>query len=125
MTTLTAGGPEKMRSPWSFMASVCLHFWGLAWVAIGHTLRLEPAKSIFDSQIAPNEKHIVWYKLSEKLPEVKPGETKRDVRPPKASSRFEQQISAGVKKSPKLPQLILAPQPELHPAEPLPLPNIV
>src|SRR4051812_30322767 len=124
MTTLTTGGPERMRSPWSFMASMCLHFWVLAWVAIGHVIRMEPPKSIFDREIGPNEKRIVWYKLSQKLPEVKPVEARRDVRPPKASSRFEQQISAGMKENSKLPQLILAPQPELHPAEPLPLPNI-
>ena len=48
---------------------------------------------------------------------VTPPEMKRDARPPKASSRFEQQISAGARENPKLPQMILAPQPEMHPAQ--------
>jgi TonB family protein len=124
MTALSAGVPQPMRSPWSFMGSICLHGWVLAWVALG-PLPLEPNRPLYEREIQPNEKKIIWYKLSDRLPDVTPPESKRDLRPPRARGRFEQSVTAGPKDNTRPAQLIWAPAPEIAPAEPLPLPNIV
>jgi TonB family protein len=125
MSSLTGSVPPPMRSPWSFMGSICLHTWVLAWVALGPSLPLERSKSLYEREIQPYEKHIVWYRLSERLPDVTPPEAKRDVRPLRAKAKFEQNIAAGPRDTDRPPQLIFTPAPEITPAAPLPLPNIV
>jgi len=125
MTSLSAQVPQPMRSPWSFMGSICLHAWVLAWVAMGPSLSLERAKSLYENELQPSEKHIVWYKLSDRLPDVTPPEAKRDARPLRARAKFDQNMAAGPRDLARPPQLILAPAPEITPAKPLPLPNIV
>ena len=125
MNTLADSVPQPMRSPWSFMGSVCLHCWVLAWVALGPSIGLERPKSLYDREIQPNEKKIVWYKLSDRLPDVTPPEAKRAAHPTRAKAKFDQNIAAGAKDNSRVPQLILAPAPEIAPAKPLPLPNIV
>jgi TonB family protein len=125
MTSLTDATPQSMRSPWSFMGSVCVHVWILAWVALGTSIPLERLKSPYQREIEPYEKHIVWYKLSDRLPDVAPPAAKRDVRPLRAKAKFEQNIVAGSSDTKRPPQLIFAPAPEIAPSKPLPLPNIV
>ena len=125
MTALSDSVPPPMRSPWSFMGSVCLHCWVLAWIALGPPIKLERRQSLYEREIQPNEKKIVWYKLSERLPDVTPPEARRDARPLRAGAKFEQNIAAGPRDSARPPQLILAPAPEITLAKPLPLPNIV
>src|ERR1035441_9060513 len=125
MTSLTGNRPQSMRSPWSFMGSVCLHAWVLAWVALAPAIPLERQRSLYEREIQANEKHIIWYKLSDKLPDVTPPMPKRDARPLRARTRFDQNIAAGPRDSLRPPQLIFAPAPEITPAKPLPLPNIV
>ena len=126
MTSLAGGTPQPMRSPWSFMGSVCLHAWVLAWVALGSPVgSLERQRSLYDREIQPNETRIVWYKLSDRLPDVTPPAAKRDVRPLRARAKFEQNIAAGPRDTDRPPQLIFAPAPEIAPSKPLPLPNIV
>jgi TonB family protein len=125
MTSLTDTVPQPMRSPWSFMGSVCLHTWVLAWVVVGPAIPLERAKSLYEREIQPYEKHIIWYKLSDRLPDVTPPEAKRDSRPLRAKTKFEQSIAAGPRDTERPPQLIFAPAPEITPAKALPLPNIV
>jgi len=125
MTSLTETAPQSMRSPWSFMGSVCLHTWVLAWVVLGPSLSMERQKSLYEREIQPYEKHIVWYKLSERLPDMTPPAAKHDSRPLRAKTRFNQNIVAGPKDTDRPPQLIFAPAPEITPAKPLPLPNIV
>lgn len=114
-----------MRSPWSFMGSVCLHTWVLAWVALGPAIPRERLKSLYEREIQPYEKHLVWYKLSDRLPNVTPPEARRDARPLRATAKFEQNMVAGPRDTARPPQLIFAPAPEITPAAPLPLPNIV
>ena len=106
------------------MGSVCLHGWVLAWVALGQ-LPSEPSRPLYEREIQPNEKKIVWYKLSDRLPDVTPARARRDPRPPRARSKFEQNMVAGPRDNARPAQLILAQAPEIAPAEPLPLPNIV
>ena len=57
MTSLPDNEPQPMRSPWSFMGSICLHAWVLAWVALSPALP-PPAKSLYEREIQPYEKHI-------------------------------------------------------------------
>jgi len=126
MTSLSGGTPQPMRSPWSFMGSVCLHAWVLAWVALGSpVVSLERQRSLYEREIQPNETRIVWYKLSDRLPDVTPPEAKPNPRPVRAKTRFQQNIAAGTNDNARPPQLILAPAPEITPPKPLPLPNIV
>jgi TonB family protein len=125
MTALSDSVPPPMRSPWSFMGSICLHGWVLAWVALGTSLPLERRKSLYEREIQPSEKRIVWYKLSDRLPDVTPPEAKRDARPLRARKMFDQNLAAGPRDDARPPQLIWAPAPEITPAKPLPLPNIV
>jgi len=107
------------------MGSVCVHLWILAWVALAPALPRERLKSLYEREIEPYEKHIVWYKLSDRLPDVTPPAAKRDFRPLRAKAKFEQNIAAGPADSDRPPQLIFAPAPEIAPSKPLPLPNIV
>jgi hypothetical protein len=125
MTALSDSVPQPMRSPWSFMGSICLHTWVLAWVALGPAIPREREKSLYEREIQPYEKHIVWYKLSDRLPDITPPAAKRDARPLRAKAKFEQNIVAGPRDSAQPPQVIIAPAPEITPAAPLPLPNIV
>src|SRR5271165_5711584 len=113
MTSLSHSAPEPMRSPWSFMGSVCLHGWVLAWVALVPAIPLEHAKSLYQREIQPNEKHIVWYKMSDRLPDVTPPQAKRDARPLRARRVFEQNIVADARDTAHPPQLIWAPAPEI------------
>jgi TonB family protein len=124
MTSLTDTAPEPMRSPWGFMGSLGFHAWVLAWVALGSVMPPAP-KSLYQREFQPYEKHIVWYKLSDRLPDVTPPAAKRDVLPLRARARFDQNIVAGPRDTDHPPQLIFAPAPEISPAKPLPLPNIV
>ncbi len=124
MISLTGNPPQTMRGPWSFMGSIVMHAWVLAWVALIPAIPRDP-KSLYEREIQPYEKHIVWYKLSDRLPDVKPPETPRDSRPLRAAAKFEQNMVAGPKDTDRPPQMIFAPVPEIAPAKPLPLPNIV
>jgi TonB family protein len=97
----------------------------LAWVALGPPISLERPRSLYEREIQPSEKKIVWYKLADRLPNVTPPEAKPNPRPPRARARFEQNIAAGPRDTARPPQLILGPAPEITPSKPIPLPNIV
>jgi TonB family protein len=125
MTSLHETGPQPMRSPWSFMGSFGLHIFVLLWVALAPAIPTERPKSLFEREIQPYEKHIVWYKLSDRLPDIAPPQTRHDALPLRAREKFEQNIVAGPKDTDRPPQLIFTPAPEITPVKPLPLPNIV
>ena len=72
MTSLTGSNPQRMRSPWSFMGSMGLHMMVLAWVALVPSIPPAHYQSLYEREILPYQKHIVWYKLSERLPDVTP-----------------------------------------------------
>jgi len=125
MTSLNGSVETQMRSPWSFMGSVCLHTWVLAWVALAPAIPSELKNPLAQREFPLQDQHIVWYKLSDRLPNVTPPQGKHDVRPLRARAKFEQNIVAGPKDTDRPPQVIFAPAPEITPAKPLPLPNIV
>ena len=125
MTSLHGTDPQTMRSPWAFMGSICMHTWVLAWVALAPAIPSELKNPLAQREFPLQDEHIVWYKLSDRLPDVRPLQARHDVRPPRARAKFEQNIVAGPKDTNRPPQLIFAPAPEIAPAKPLPLPNIV
>jgi hypothetical protein len=134
MTSLTETAPQPMRSPWGFMGSLCLHTWVLAWVALAPAIPPAQTKSLYQREIQPYERHIVWYKLSDRLPDVTPPAAKHDMRPLRAKARFEQNIVAGPKDTDRPPNIVaLAPQrppalpftaPRIEPRAPEPTPSL-
>src|SRR3954468_13273553 len=96
MTVVYRGSTTPVRSFLSFAVSCCVHGSVLAWVILGGSGRPQaPAKSIYDQEIRPNEKKIVWYSLQEKLPEIGPADVSHDVRPPRARVKAPQIMLAG------------------------------
>jgi TonB family protein len=126
MTLLEAKskGPGKTLS---FAASVGLHGVVLSWMVLGPPLpgSEPPPKSLYDQEIKPNEKKIVWYAANEKLPDITPSESSPDSQPPRAKLLVKQTIVSGPKDEEDAAQRIFMPAPEVVLPEPLPLPNVV
>jgi len=85
----------------------------------------EPRKSIYDQEIKPSEKKIIWYHLSEKLPDISPTDAPLDPRPPRATVKAKQTIVSGPKDQEGATQRIWMPAPEVATPKPLPLPNVI
>jgi TonB family protein len=126
---MMAEGPITMvrgRSWLSFAVSGCLHGCVLAWVILGGARQPpERAQSIYDREIRPYEKKIVWYSLQEKLPEIAPADTQAGARPPRASAKAPQTMVAGARDDARPAPLIWAPEPEVAAPKEVPLPNVV
>ena len=126
---MTAGGGGTIngkRSWSSFAESGCLHGCVLAWVILGRTGEPpERAQSLYDREIRPYEKKIVWYNLQEKLPEIAPESTPTDARPPRAKVKAPQAMVAGARDDTRPAPLIWAPEPETAARKEVPLPNVV
>ena len=105
-------GKQRRRSPLSFGVSGSLHGGVLAWVILSGA-REPRAKSIYDQEIRPNERKIVWYNLREKLPEISPPEAQADSHPERARVKAPQTMVSGVRDDPKPSQLIWSPEPEM------------
>src|SRR5450759_3108028 len=132
---MAAGGGTipRGRSWISFAVSGCLHGSVLAWVILGGTgwppHDTPGAQSIYDREIRPNEKRIVWYSLREKLPEIAPADAEFDARRtqrlPRARVKAPQTIVAGARDDARPAPLIWAPEPEMTAPKEMPLPNVV
>lgn len=106
--------------------SGCLHGCVLAWVILGRTGGPpEREQSLYDREIRPYEKKIVWYNLQEKLPEVAPENAQADARPPRAREKATQAMVAGAKDDARAAALIWTPEPEIVAPKEVPLPNVV
>ena len=126
MTLAFRGNPGKLRGPFSFLFSACVHAGLLAWLVVaGEWAAEEKAQSLYDMEIRPHESHLIWYNLHDKLPEVRPSATPAAAKPQRALRQFNQEIAVGPKELPKPPQLIQTPAPEIALAKPLPLPNVL
>src|ERR1035437_5089320 len=123
------GTIPRERNWHSFAVSGCLHGCVLACVILGDSGRLRHdtpgAQSIYDREIRPNEKRIVWYSLREKLPEIAPADLLPDARPARARVKAPQTIVAGARDDARPAPLIWAPEPEVAPPKEMPLPNVV
>src|ERR1039458_733357 len=113
-----------MRRPFSFSVSLGVHGSLLAWVALSPAIS-QPPRSLYDIAIRPHENRLIWYKLSDRLPDIRPAQSSSDPRPPRATRKFPQNIVAGARDDSRPPQLIWAPAPEVQTPKPLPLPNVV
>ena len=97
MRTAVRGAPSR-RSPTAFLMSGTLHTLALGWVALGPALRIPPPPpSLYDSEIRPNEKRLVWYDLRERLPDVRPAEARQAAKPPRARIQLDQTLVAGAR----------------------------
>src|SRR3954468_10160954 len=98
------GAKQGRRNPLSFGVSGCLHGSVLAWVILSGAGGPR-AKSIYDQEIRPNEKKIIWYNLREKLPEISPPQTQADARPERARVKAPQTMVSGLTDDAKPNQL--------------------
>ena len=114
-----------MRRPFSFSVSLGVHGSLLAWVALGGVVSAPPPRSLYDIAIRPHQDRLIWYKLSDRLPDIRPAQASADPRPPRATRKFPQNIVAGARDRSRPPQLIWAPAPEVQTPKLLPLPNVV
>lgn len=98
-----------------FGISLGLHAAVLAWVASGPAREAaRGAKSLYSQEIAPYEKHIVWYHFRDKLPEVSPLERRGPSRLPKAETRAVQTVVAAPPHAPRANQLVWLPAPQIE-----------
>jgi TonB family protein len=117
-----------LRRPMSFSTSGLIHGAVLAYVAFGTAWQhaAEPRLSLYDQQIRPHEKKIIWYHVREALPEIRPPKmTHAAARPLRATRKFSQPIVAGARDDSRPPQLVWAPAPETAAPKMQPLPNVV
>jgi len=123
------GTIPRERNWHSFAVSGCLHLCVLAWVILGDSVGprhdAPGAKSIYDLEIRPNEKRIVWYSLREKLPEIAPADLLPDARPARARVKRPETMVAGARDDARPAPLIWAPEPEVAAPKEMPLPNVV
>ncbi|HWB87174.1 MAG TPA: TonB family protein [Bryobacteraceae bacterium] len=123
MVVVIRGTTEPLRRSFSFSVSACCHGAILIWVAVVPALRA-PEPSLYDQVIRPEENHIVWYNLRERLPDVTPSDRK-EARPARARIRFDQTLVASAKRPTPVRQMILSPAPEIEMRHELPSPNIL
>jgi TonB family protein len=124
--TLPVAEKSRLRSSASFAVSACVHSWVLAWVVLsGAAAPQARPKSIYDQEIRPSEKKIVWYSLRDKLPEISPPDAASDARPPRARQKAPQIMVSGKTDDPNPRQLIWTPAPEIAAPKPAPLPNAI
>src|SRR5689334_15747019 len=92
----------------------------------GRWPRPEPAVSMYDQEIRPHERRIVWYHVRGNLPDVSASGSVEESRPLRALRRFDQSIVAGRKDDPNAaPQLVWNPEPEVSRALSEQLPNLL
>src|ERR1019366_1077345 len=126
MRVVYRGTPGPVRSSFSFGVSGCVHGCVLAWVILGGSgPPRERAQSIYDREIRPYEKKIVWYSLQEKLPEIAPADTQAGARAARARVKAPQTMVAGARDDARAAPLIWAPEPEVAAPKEMPLPNVV
>jgi TonB family protein len=119
-TVVIRGETRRLRKAISFAASACLHGGVLAWVVLGGGL---PERVLYDEPLQPHDKKIIWYRFSDKLPEIAPAATK-DSRPMRARVKSPQTMAAGTADEEKPAPMIWAPDAIPEP-KPVALPNVV
>jgi TonB family protein len=127
MRVRVRGDSGTVRSSLSFSASGIIHGTLLALVVFGNASRdAEPARSLYETAIQPEEKRVVWYHLQDKLPDVRTATpVKAEAKALRATRKFEQRIVAGPKDDGRPPQLVWSPAPEVAAPKMTPLPNVL
>ena len=116
---------RRLRDSVPFSLSAFLHGLLLGCLVMARVQAPGDAGSAYDQEIRPYEKHLVWYNLKQKLPDVSPSKAKADKRPLRARRKFQQNLVAGEKDLPVPPQLIRVPRPKIELLSTLPLPNVL
>jgi protein TonB len=114
---------RRMRVLSAFALSATLHGSVLAWVTLASLIPEAHPSSIYEQEIRPNRNRIIWYSLSERLPNITP--QRQGHGPARAQIRFHQAIVAGARDNQRPPQLIYTPAPEIRINQMLPAPNVV
>ena len=125
MRVVIRGRRWEMRGPLSFAISASIHGYILAWLAFSPLPMPAPELSVYDREIRPYEKHIVWYHLSARLPAIAPADARKDRRPPRAVLKAPEALVSGAKDDRRSRRMIFAPAPEIELPKPEPLPNVV
>src|SRR5260370_3135983 len=113
------GTIPRVRGGFSFAVSGCVHGCVLTWVVLGGAGTAQPrAQSIYDQEIRPHERKIVWYSLREKLPEIAPADTTPDTRPARARVKAPQTMVAGRRRHAQGPAYVLTSEPEFEAPQP-------
>ncbi len=117
--------PGRLRDSVPFSLSAFLHGLLLGGLAMSGIQNASQTGSVYDQEIRPYEKRLVFYNLKEKLPNVSPGKASKNKGPLRARKQFHQNLIAGEKDLPAPPQLIRAPLPKIELPKMLQLPNVV
>lgn len=127
MRAVIRGNFGALRRAISFFTSVLMHGAAVVWLAFGPAPAGPPPRRIYDLLMGPQEKRIVWYRLRDRLPEVRPAlaAARPDRRPLRAVKKFEQAMAAGPRDGPRAPRLVWTPAPEPAAPKPQPLPNLI
>jgi TonB family protein len=130
MTGVVRVRPEAVKRSVAFFGSGLVHVLLLLWVAFGTLSRpAEPRQSLYDMTIRGKEKRIVWYRLADKMPEVRPAEAApkpaAKPRPLRALRKFDQSLVVGKREEARTPRMVWAPAPVPSPPKPQPLPNLI
>jgi TonB family protein len=111
--------------PAPIVVSLIAHMSVLAMVAFNPAASPK-RESIYQREIAPREKKLVWYRFNKKLPEVSPLKREAAARPPRAEVKHpDQTIVSKAPKSAPATQTILTPGPELKIKQDLAAPNLM
>src|ERR1041384_3422576 len=118
--------PEASKGPRPapVIASLIAHMSVLGAIALAPPVPRKP--SVYEREIAPHEKKLVWYRFDKKLPDVSPPKQEATSRPPRAEMKHPNQTI--VSRSPRsrpAKQTILTPGPELKIEHELSAPNLM
>src|SRR5450631_1240562 len=111
MRVVYRGTAGRVRSFFSFGVSGWIHGCVLAWVILGGSGQpRERARSIYDREIRPYEKKIIWYSLQDRLPEIAPADARSGARAARARVKAPQTMVAGARDDARPAPLIWAPE---------------
>jgi len=127
MRALIRGNYGTLRRSFSFTVSVLVHGLAVAWIALGTGAPPPPPQRLYDMAIRPQEKRIIWYRVLDRLPEVRPAASaaQPERQPPRAARKSDQALAAGPKDDARAPRLVWAPTSEPVAPKPQPLPNLI
>lgn len=125
MRIVLRGDTSRLRNPAPFVVSVCVHGGILFWLVLDASLPAAPPRTLYDQEIRPHEKKIVWFNLRDKLPEVAPSVSREDRLPSRARVKSGQTLLAGSRDDAAPGPMIWMPAPEVEAPKPVPLPNVV